>query len=219
MSEAKRRLFRLLDLLVEEVSMVDRAANRRRWLVVKRGETMEFKELLDALESMPTFAAGLSAEEQTELAGALRKAADGINVEADAESSEPASEGDADDADDVQKGEPGDDLNAGASDDSEPASADGEGEPAGEGGADDVQKGDAGDGEGFDRIMSALEGLQTSIGKVSDDVRALDGRLSSVEKSVDVPASGIVESTGTEPVGNPSAGSVPWEMDLNTASD
>ena len=175
---------------------------------------MEFKELLDALESMPTFAAGLSAEEQTELAGALRKAANGINTEAEPESSEPASEGDADD---VQKGEAGEDLNASDHEpEAEPAKSD---ETEAEPEADDVQKSNEPAGDGFDRIMSAIEGLQTSIGKVSDDVRALDGRLSSVEKSVDVPLSGVVESTGTEPVGNPNATVVPWEMDLNTATD
>ena len=50
---------RLVDMLVEEVSLVDRAANQRRFLIVKRSEPMNQNPQDERRGSL--FAAALSA--------------------------------------------------------------------------------------------------------------------------------------------------------------
>ena len=40
-TKADRAVHRLLDMVVEEVSLVDRAANQHRFLIVKRSEPMD----------------------------------------------------------------------------------------------------------------------------------------------------------------------------------
>lgn len=82
---------RLLELLVREVSLVDRAANQRRFLVVKReeGSEMEFAEMLKALGLLPEWAEKLDTEQKGQLADALQKAADAFKGD-EPEATEPA---------------------------------------------------------------------------------------------------------------------------------
>jgi hypothetical protein len=47
----ERDIHRLLDIVVEEVSLVDRAANRHRFLIVKRSDSMD--EMLSSTEDQP----------------------------------------------------------------------------------------------------------------------------------------------------------------------
>jgi len=51
--KAERAVHRLLDMVVEEVSLVDRAANQHRFLIVKRSEPMD-QETTAAAESNAT---------------------------------------------------------------------------------------------------------------------------------------------------------------------
>ena len=51
--KADRSVNRLLDIVVEEVSLVDRAANEHRFLIVKRSEPMD-QETTAAAESNAT---------------------------------------------------------------------------------------------------------------------------------------------------------------------
>jgi len=56
--KAERAVHRLLDMVVEEVSLVDRAANQHRFLIVKRSEPMDqdTAAAADATEAPPTAA-------------------------------------------------------------------------------------------------------------------------------------------------------------------
>ena len=60
MPKKKKPVYRLKDMLVEEVSLVDRAANRRRFLVTKNADESEIGE--EIADETP----GTSAEEQVE---------------------------------------------------------------------------------------------------------------------------------------------------------
>ena len=51
-SKPQRKVSRLLDIIVEEISLVDRAANKRRFLIVKRSESMADSDVNAAQESV-----------------------------------------------------------------------------------------------------------------------------------------------------------------------
>jgi hypothetical protein len=56
----EHRIHRLRDMVVEEVSLVDRAANKRRFLIVKRSEEMAEDDRVGA-EVRPDGRGGLTA--------------------------------------------------------------------------------------------------------------------------------------------------------------
>jgi len=82
-ADAKDDVHRLRDIVVEEVSLVDRAANKRRFLVVKRsgemrdGEGQELDEALDA--------AGDSESADDDVTKAKKKPAAGTDIQTDEE--------------------------------------------------------------------------------------------------------------------------------------
>ncbi len=51
-SKPQSKVSRLLDIIVEEISLVDRAANKRRFLIVKRSESMADSDVNAAQESV-----------------------------------------------------------------------------------------------------------------------------------------------------------------------
>lgn len=88
---------RLFDMRVEEVSLVDRAANQHRFLVVKREDGMaeEAEVAAESLERLTEAVSRFQAENPTEaqvseLAGALRSAADALKAPVEVKSPEEA---------------------------------------------------------------------------------------------------------------------------------
>ena len=79
-ADEEQAVHRLRDIVVEEVSLVDRAANKRRFLVVKRSDVMAKPEILDEEDETET-------EEDV---AQKADAADEVAAEVDAEADAPA---------------------------------------------------------------------------------------------------------------------------------
>jgi hypothetical protein len=95
MSTTTDGVHRLVDMVVEEVSLVDRAANLRRFLIVKRDDTMDDTEdakKADAPDDSPLQVAIAALENLTEIVEELGEDASDPRVTSLAEQLRAASE-------------------------------------------------------------------------------------------------------------------------------
>lgn len=222
--QADDGVHRLVDMVVEEVSLVDRAANQRRYLLVKRGEDMA-----DDDEGVATGLGGLAAGEA--IVAVLTGLVDAVA---------------ASEAEKAKKPPPGEGGDAGDDDDDEDEDEDDD-EP-GEGGEGDAAgkrpppkpRAKAGRVEALlGEVRAALGRLQAALAApaqkraaTGDDprltalttsntalegvVKKLEARLVTVEGSVGPPASRPTEGPGR---GGKDDDDVSWPLDLNEPRD
>ena len=218
--QADDGVHRLVDMVVEEVSLVDRAANQRRYLLVKRGEDMA-----DDDEGVATGLGGLVAGEA--IVAVLSGLVDALAAsEAEKAKKPPPGEGGAegDDEDDEDDDEPGEG---------------GEGDAAGKrpppksrakGGRVEALLGEV--RAAFGRLQSALAApaqkraatgddprltaLTTASSSLEGVVKKLEARLVTVAGSVGPPASRPPEGPGR---GAKDDDDVSWPLDLNEPRD
>ena len=192
---------RIVDLIVEEVSVVDRAANKRRFLIVKRdgGSTVEHDELIKALIELPEYAAGLEEGQRASLADALQKALEGVSPKTEAEATEKTES----EAEAAEKAEPEADAKTGPETKAELEA---------EAKADPVEKADPA-ADQLTRIEAMMQSLSTSNDELSGKLDGIDSRLGTVEKSTGIPNAALIESTDSVEAGDGNA--VQWDMDMN----
>jgi hypothetical protein len=235
-SERADGVHRLVDMVVEEVSLVDRAANQRRFLIVKRRFEM-------AGEGAGGEAAGAGKEEGgvtggTEAMTALAEAVTALAELATTNEAEkafpppkkpkkPTGEGgedEGDDDDDEDDDEPDEDEKAEAERRRKAAesvqallgqvkAALGRLQAAVTA---PTQKRDPAPG-GADALMAKLDAIAGSITKLETQLKDQGERIGKVEKNVGLPASRTPEGKPTDDDDDPDA--VSWPLDLNAPMD
>ncbi|MBE7449174.1 MAG: hypothetical protein HS111_09840 [Kofleriaceae bacterium] len=239
-SERADGVHRLVDMIVEEVSLVDRAANQRRFLIVKRRQKMA-DEGTPAPDDAPGDggSGGGAATGGTEAMAALTEAvtalAELVTIDAAEKAFPPPKKpkgggggGGADD-DDEEGGEEDDDE-----DEDEKAEAERRRKAAESVTAllnqvkaalarlqtavtAPAQKRDAAPG-GADPVMAKLDGIAGSISKLETQLKEQGDRIGKVEKNVGLPASRTPEGGGAG--GDPGdEDDVSWPLDLNAPMD
>jgi hypothetical protein len=198
LSEAERRrrkIHRLFEMVVEEVSLVDRAANKHKFLIRKRkteGDKVEPEKLKELLGGLP----GLIRDgaEPAALVEALRKAADDVEAAAGlAKAEEPAKP--------AEPAKP-----------EEPKAVEAVVETAVEKTAEPVTVAEP-QPDLLVGITAQLAEIMSEIKTLGTSGAQLDQRLAAVEKSVDVPNSLPVETQLPETRGIEE--DVVWPTNLN----
>lgn len=205
-----KQLHRLKDTIVEEVSLVDRPANKRPFLVIKRDNTMSNAAALTAasetLEKLPDLVRAANDESEgsaQSLVDSLRKAAD--QVEEGAGLKKAAKQDDA-------KAKADAEAKAKAEDEAKAAEAKTKAEAAAKA-AGEVVKADS-------AVMAKLDQVLAQQGEIKATLGSQAERLTTVEKSWQDQNSGETNVT-TDGDGASGGGesSVHWPADLNDQED
>lgn len=220
---AEDGVHRLVDMVVEEVSLVDRAANQRRFLLVKR--SMEMADEGGAGTEIPgDSGAGVGGSASPEAVAATIEALTALTelVASAAEKAFPPS---------TKPGKPGgsEEDKEEEDDEEDPAEAETR-RKAAESAAALVSQVKAALARlqaaiaapttkrtpAADPVLSKLEAISGSLAKIETQLKEQDGRLGKVEKNVGLPASRATEGKGKDGGGETD---VSWPMDLNAPMD
>lgn len=222
-SERAEGVHRLVDMVVEEVSLVDRAANKRRFLIVKRRQKMadEGTPAPDEAPGRDNAAGGAAAggtvtpeamAAMTEAFAALTELVTTTVAEKAFPPKKPP-EGDE---------EPGDEEDEEDDDEQRRKAAESVKALLGQVKAalarlQTAVTAPAQKRAPEDPVLAKLEAIGLSLGKIEAQLKEQDGRLGKVEKNVGLPASRTPEGKGKGDTDDDN--DVSWPMDLNAPMD
>ena len=212
MSTTTDGVHRLVDMVVEEVSLVDRAANLRRFLIVKRDDTMDDTEdakKADAPDDSPLRVALAAVESLTEAVEELGEDASDPRITSLAEQLRAASE---DLLERAGSEEPADDDATKAAARPRRGKKPEPKDPP----ADDAEKPDATSKVDLGPITEGLTKLTESFKALSESVTSQAQRLGRVEKQFGLPNS--IPTQPATPKTKPDD-EVAWPLDLNNPLD